>query len=385
MTKILFTLGWTGRKGSLNFLPTYELVRGISAIGEDAHLLVSDRAELPELEREESSDKWLRRVPHDYRTAFGFSRNMSNFLNVNEDYDIYHTNGLSTYVNHLTCTTARRRKRPYLITPYGMLSDYRSRSMADRLLHRVFFSNDVRHASCLRAISMEEGQQFRRLGLENPIACIPWPNYVPLFIDKAVEQGQDYRRKHPDSRRIATVLVNDNDDSLPKVLDAFAAVAGEKDELIVFNCGYVRSTDAARRLISDRRMENVRICEGMADYDNTVVLASCSATVLPANHIFVGPVIARSLLCLTPVIVACDPEWEEVPAMNCGWWCPPDGHHMERLISAALMMDNELLNKKGLNGRKLILSTYDTRVVAAKMLRLYDWLLGKCGKPDFVI
>lgn len=109
MSKILFTIGGEGSSSRLNYLPTFELVQGISMIGKEVHLVVTDRTPIPKTNVDSDSAVWLRIVPHDYRTSIGFSRNMNAYLRKNADYDIYHTNGLCTYLNHLTCVTARQQ------------------------------------------------------------------------------------------------------------------------------------------------------------------------------------------------------------------------------------------------------------------------------------
>ena len=58
---------------------------------------------------------------------------------------------------------------------------------------------------------------------------------------------------------------------------------------------------------------------------------------------------------------------------------------MESFISAAMMMDPALIDKKGANGRRLIMREYAADVIAGRMIRLYDWLLGKADKPGYVI
>lgn len=388
MTKILFTLGSTGNSDYLNYFPTFELVRGISESGQNVHLLVTDNAEFPETAKQEESGKWLRKVKHDYRTSFGFSHNMAAYLRENDDYDIYHTNGLRTHLNHLTCVTARRKNRPYLITPYGMLRDYmpgNRRGLASKLYHRVFFSHDIRNATCLRAINFEEGKQMRDMGLENPIACIPWPNYIPPYLDEAVAIGQKWKKEHPDNRRVASVITDVDFKSLELLIDAFEAVAEPGSELLLIDFGYVSSTARIKEFLKEHNSANVRIVENNSDFDNTALLASCCSTVIPANHIFMGAVLARSLLCLTPVICVYDPSTENVPAIDCGWWCMQDKMAFERMISASLLMDYDVLDQKGQNGRKQVKETYSTEVVVKQMVRVYHWLLGMESKPDYVI
>lgn len=387
MTKILFTLGWAGKKDCISYIPTFELVDGIHNHGQEVHMLVSDQMELPTPALRAGAAQWLKKVRHDYVTPLALTRNMAKYLREHEDYDIYHTNGLRNHLNHLTCATARRRGRPYIITPYGMINDYhdhRHLSLKRRISNKLFFRQDVEKASCLRAINMQEVDNFREMGYTNPIACIPWPNPIPEFLDKAVAKGEQWKKEHPSKRRIASVIVDVAANALDMVIDAFQAVASDNDELLLLNFGYSTSPDKARERVEANLKGNVRIVEPQTDFDNYALLASCSATIIPAHYLYLWPVVAQSLLSLTPVICLYDPETENVPAIDCGWWCPPSRNPLERVISAALLMDPSLLRQKGENGRKLIENKYATEVVAGKMIELYQWLLGEAPKPEFV-
>ena len=300
MTKILFTLGWKDDiKSVYNYYPTFELVRGLSALGQDVHLLAPDNIEMPECARSPEAERWLRLVPNDYRTHMGFSRNMASWLRKEEAYDIYHTNGLNNHLNHLTCATARRLDRPYLITPYGMLDDYHSwhrQKLSYAVYRRFFFNNDIRYASCLRAISEDEAHRLREIGLKNPIACIPWPNEIPDYINQVVEAGKEWKEENSDRRRIAGVLVDTPDGSLLRMINAFTEVAEPKDELVLVDMGYIASAEPIKRFVKERNLKNVKVMERRNEYDTSVMIATCSATVIPGHHLYVGPIVARSLL-----------------------------------------------------------------------------------------
>ena len=302
-------------------------------------------------------------------------------------FDIYHTNGISSAINHLSCSTARRLRKPYIIAPYGMLHDYRPGNrvtLTRRIYHRIFLNHDLQKATCLRAISEEEAYNIRRLGFNNPIAYIPWPNNVPSFLDEAIKEGNEWKKQNPDRRRVATIIVEDEYSDLESIIKAFKKVAKKNDELLLLDFGYSPSTANIKRMVQEQNLGNVRVADS-DDYRNSVLLASSCATVIPSHHQFMGPVIARSLLCLTPAICLHHPEWEEVPPMDCGWWCSPLPQSLENQISTALMMDYELLAEKGRNGRKLILDKYSTEVVSNQMIQLYKWLLGEGPKPSYII
>jgi glycosyltransferase involved in cell wall biosynthesis len=54
------------------------------------------------------------------------------------------------------------------------------------------------------------------------------------------------------------------------------------------------------------------------------------------------------------------------------------------LTEAMQLSDNER-KQMGLNGRKLVEENYSIESVAQKMIQLYEWILYKQEKPDFVL
>jgi glycosyltransferase involved in cell wall biosynthesis len=54
-------------------------------------------------------------------------------------------------------------------------------------------------------------------------------------------------------------------------------------------------------------------------------------------------------------------------------------------LGTAVSMTAEQLKAMGLSGKKLIESKYTWARLAQKTINLYQWLLGQCGKPDFVL
>ena len=98
---------------------TYDLISAMHDIGFPLDLLT--------LEVKNSADKlmgkgedWIKALPNDAVTPYEYSKRIAQYLK-SHDYDLYHTNGLWMYCNHVTCSVARHRRKPYIITPHGML------------------------------------------------------------------------------------------------------------------------------------------------------------------------------------------------------------------------------------------------------------------------
>jgi glycosyltransferase involved in cell wall biosynthesis len=89
--------------------------------------------------------------------------------------DIGHTHGLWMYSSVATLNWHRRTRRPYLISPHGMLDPWALKNSRWKKLiaWRLFEQEHLRAARCLRALCTSEADSMRQLGLKNEIAVIP--------------------------------------------------------------------------------------------------------------------------------------------------------------------------------------------------------------------
>ncbi len=386
--KILHTVGWNGYQPGINFEPTFDLVAAISAAGEEIHLLLPDGAELPRHALDADSERWLRRVPNDMSRYLGRSRNISDYLR-NSSYDIYHTNGLSQFINHATCATARRRNMPYLISPYGMLQKYvgeTKRSLIEKVLGQLYFNRDIRMAACIRIVGPILAQSIRNLGVENPIAVIASPNAVPDFLDEAVAEGREWCAEHPDKKRVGGHIIQYENRDVDVLLHAFADASGPDDELILIMQGNAQYEKLLKEKIRARHLQDrCQLIQRLPLREHFALLASMSVVCLPYNIMSVGTMTAQSLLAETPVICVHDSDWEDLPSFECGWWCPETHDSLTHHISKALMLSEEVSARMGRNGRRMVETKYSGPVVAHQMMQLYRWLLEGGQRPDFVI
>jgi poly(glycerol-phosphate) alpha-glucosyltransferase len=89
--------------------------------------------------------------------------------------DLSHTHGLWRYSSIAARNYSRATRRPYLVSPHGMLDPWalQQSRWKKRLACRLFEREHLRGARCLRALCVSEAQSIRRLKLANDIALIP--------------------------------------------------------------------------------------------------------------------------------------------------------------------------------------------------------------------
>jgi len=108
--------------------------------------------------------------PSGIGSAPGFFTALENFTP-----DICHTHGLWLYPSVAAKNYGRKTKRPYVISPHGMLDPWalKNSRWKKQIAWHLFEAAHLRGASCFRALCQSEGDSIRLLGLKNKIAVIP--------------------------------------------------------------------------------------------------------------------------------------------------------------------------------------------------------------------
>src|SRR5437660_3395218 len=88
---------------------------------------------------------------------------------------LVHDNGLWLPTNHAVVSAARYLKRPLVISPRGMLSEWASthHGWKKKIAWTLFQRRDLHSASALHATSEQEMEDARRAEFRGPVALLP--------------------------------------------------------------------------------------------------------------------------------------------------------------------------------------------------------------------
>lgn len=382
--KVLQTIGGFGAKSGGTSSCTYSLLSAIHCVEPSAQIDILT----PESNNQSdplmgNGEEWIKTFPYDYRTPLALSRNMTDWLQ-ESDYQLYHTNGLWMHINHATCKLARSRKRPYVITPHGMLyPEALRRSVWKKLPMRKFwFDCDVMKASALHATCEMEMQHLRSFGYKGPIALIGNPVDMPDYSSDLANHhilnpnGTLHLgflgRLHP-IKQIENLLKGA---ALSKISDIEILIIGKGDDTYET---FLRE-EAERLGIADR-VKFLGFLNGQGKFEQ---LARLDALFVPSDMENFGMIIPEALIVGTPVMASLGTPWQALNAERCGWWVDASPHSIADVIFDICSLTPEEHKAMGQRGREYILRTYASNKVASQMLSLYRWLLGNAEKPDFV-
>lgn len=363
---------------------TYDLISAMHDIGFPLDLLT--------LEVKNSADKlmgkgedWIKALPNDAVTPYEYSKRIAQYLK-SHDYDLYHTNGLWMYCNHVTCSVARHRRKPYIITPHGMLyPDALHRSYWKKWpLIQLCFRNDIGCADCMHVTCKAEMEHVRNFGYRNPIAIIPNPANLPDYLDEVATAkppflGYDLPRKFGFLGRLHPIKKVEN------LLYGVAKLPSPQDcELVIMGKGDDAYEQFLRSEVARLGLKNVKFSGFVSGREKFEQLAQLSCLFVPSDFENFGMIVTEALSVGTPVMASLGTLWEELNTVGCGWWTDRSPENIATVMHQVLEMPMEDLLTMGEKGRELVHRKYTAPQVARQMQQLYEWLTGNGSQPVFI-
>lgn len=373
--KVLQTIAGLGAHSGGTSTCTYDLLSAMHKIGCDVELMSIKTDDLMG-----RGEQWIKVLPNDIISPYGYSRNMNRFLE-KSDYDLYHTNGMWMHCNHITCAIARKKQKPYIITPHGMLYPQamaRSTWKKQLLLRVGGVDKDLRLASCIHCTCMEEMKHYRDLGYQNPVAVIPNPVPIPSFLgelknDRSVRRIGFLGRLH--SRKNVEALVD--------AWISLGAVVNDA-QLIIMGKGDLQYEQMLKERILQHDLKNVEFAGFVTGREKFDRLASLTALCVPSDFENFGMIVTEALSVGTPVIASLGTPWQELNTEHCGYWVNNDVKTLAETIAKVLNLSSEEISAMGENGKRLVREKYQDIQVAKMMKQLYEWVCYGGNKPDFV-
>ncbi len=382
--KILQTIGGFGAKSGGTSTCTYDLLSAIHGFD------TNDVVDLLTPDVNTTADRlmgcgedWIKCVDNDYKTPVSVSANMTRFLN-GSDYDIYHTNGMWMHINHSTCAIARKKGKPYIITPHGMLyPEALARSAWKKWpLRKLWFDRDIREASCIHVTCEAEMNHVRSFGYDGPIALIGNPVSMPeytaeLFNLKKTNADALWGvaflgRLHP-IKKVENLLYGVY---LSSRRDVKVFIIGKGDEEYERFLRY-----EAKRLGIESQVQFLGFLNGREKYEQLVKM---DALFVPSDMENFGMIIPEALIVGTPVMASLGTPWQALNEEKCGWWVDNSPESIAKVIDDLYKKTPSERMAMGQRGRDYILRTFAAEKVASQMLSLYRWLIAEAPKPEFV-
>ena len=312
-----------------------------------------------------------------------FNTNHLSLDNNNSNIDLFHGNGLWQEAVHVMVKNALKRNISYIISPHGMLEPWSlsQGKLKKQVALKLFQYNDIAKAACIHATAPMEVKSIRALGFKNPIAMIPngidmndFPSELPAK-EKNPKKILFLSRIHPkkgiENLVEAWKLIDNNIRRTWKI-----EIVGNGD------ANYIQSLK--EKIVSEQLSEQIEIKNPVFGAEKIKLFRDANLFVLPTFSENFGIVIAEALASYTPVITTKGAPWEDLDTYKCGWWIDIGVAPLKKVLEEAILHSSVELLAMGENGRKLIEEKYSMESVAKQMIQLYEWVLTKEKKPNFI-
>lgn len=310
------------------------------------------------------------------------------FLSQDTDVDIYHSHGVWVPSVHWIASAARKHGIKYVVNPRGDLELYRInynfiKKMKKMLVWAMYAKKDMQNASCIIATSQQEADAIRHLGISSPIAIIPNGIDFSQFPTEIDHQSHE--------RKVLLFLSRVNPiKGIELLLEAWAKLPEDVrsgwELQIVGNSdpeGYVDSlVEMAEKLNVCESVSFIGPLKGQAKIDKYM---SSDLFILPTYNENFGNVVAEALMCEVPAITTKNTPWSGLESEGCGWWIDLSVDNIISTLNEAMSITDAERFELGKKGRRFVIENYSTDEVAKKTNLVYEWLLGKSEKPDYVI
>ena len=314
-------------------------------------------------------------------TADTFKRTLTDLVNKVE-FDLFHGHGLWQLPVHQMTSVARKKNRPYIISPRGMLEPWslEQSKLKKKLALWLYQYNDIANANCVHATGKMEAENIRKLGFSNPIAVIP--NGIDLL------EFPLHNKTDANSKTILFLSRIHKKKGIELLIEAWHHIEKSlrKEWAIkIAGNGNEEYIKELKNLIINKSFDNeIEIVGPKFGKEKIQSYHQTDLFVLPTYSENFGIVVAEALACGIPVITTKGAPWEELNTYNAGWWIDIGVEPLAKALTDAMQLYDNERKQMGMNGRKLVEEKYSIESVAHKMIQLYEWILYKKEKPEFI-
>jgi glycosyltransferase involved in cell wall biosynthesis len=314
--------------------------------------------------------------------SFGFAPHLSGSLQ-SAGLDLIHVHGIWMYPSIASHHWARRQRRPYVVSPHGMLDSWAvaNSRWKKRIAGALYEHRHLRGAACLHALTAAEAKAIRAYGLRNPVCVIPNGVQIPEHsLQRAEREIQTLLylgRLHPKKGIAALLRAWASARSVPGADNWRLVIAGWDDG------GYLGELQRlAHELSID---DNVAFAGPQFGAEKAVAYARASAFVLPSLSEGLPIAVLEAWASGMPVLMT--PECNLPEGFEAGAAIPIAASHADQICAALNTLFSASpaqLCAMGACGRRLVEQRFSWNRVASEMKQVYGWVLGLGPMPSSV-
>jgi glycosyltransferase involved in cell wall biosynthesis len=293
--------------------------------------------------------------------------------------DVIHNHGLWLLPNMLAGREALRKRKPFIISPRGMLSPvaFAFSRWKKRMAWNLWQGSIVRQASCIHVTSELEYQEVRTFGLANPIAIIPNGIDIP-------EMPLQPRAQDKKTRTVLSLGRIHPKKGLDRLIQSWAKLENDYPNWRLRIIGpteheHDRELHTLATMLGATRVYIEKPVYGDAKKE---VYQNADLFVLPTLSENFGLTIAEALAMGMPAISTKGAPWNGLETENCGWWVEQGVEPLTLALKNAMASPDKVLRVMGANGRAWMARDFSWDRIARDMLGVYRWLMNEGDLPS---
>ena len=293
---------------------------------------------------------------------------------------VVHASGLWDHGSLAVDRTTRMATFPLVVSPRGMLEPWalNHRRLKKSVAMLLWQRRQLARADMLHATSEMECEQFRRLGLRNPVCVIP--NGIDMPAEPTV-----HRPAGTTPRRCLFLSRLHPKKGLPLLLEAWGRARPQGWVLDIAGNAEGGHDRDVEQLIRTLRLDGVRLVGEQSGEAKWRFLAGGDLFVLPSYSENFGIVVAEAMAVGLPVITTRGTPWAVLKDQNLGWWVPATVDGIEAGLRAATAESPDRLAERGRLARDYATQSFAWPAIGTRMAACYAWLLGLGPVPPDVV
>lgn len=352
------------------------LSKGLSLVGIDTTLLTG-RSEEMNTHLVEGSNVTIKIIPQNISSS-----ELERVL-LEGNYELIHAQNLWMPLYHKMANIARKHNIPYIMTPRGCLEPWclKQKKLKKKLALFLYQKKDLQKAACILATANMEAENIRKLGITTPIAIIPNGIDISEYKCRPLEFKQKVKKQILFLSRIhekkgIEFLIKAWQHLNKKYPDWKILIAGNGEE------SYIESL---KIIIKNYSLDHcITIMPPAFGKEKYNLYCESSLFILPSYSENFGMVIAEAMSCGVPTITTNGTPWQELNDNGIGWCIDLNLKTLISTISQAIDLGQDRLFDIGQKCSKHIHDTYQYIEVASKNKAMYEWIINRAPKPDFI-
>lgn len=301
--------------------------------------------------------------------------------------DILHFHGVWTPGNLQVAKYGLKHNIPYVINPRGdteiaRINYNKIKKIKKRIAWYLYGKNIVDNAACIITTSEQERDSIRTLGSKAPVAIIPNGIELDAF-PKVVEH------RHGEKKILLFLSRINPIKGIEFLIDAWALLPDKiRNEWELHIAG---NSDPKNYILSLKEKvqslelhKSIKFIGSLTGEAKMRKYQDSNLFILPTLNENFGNVVAEAMMCECPVITTKNAPWSCLVEDKCGWWIDLNVDNLVKTLKESMSLSDEERHILGKRSRQCIINRYSAHSVAIKTYRLYNWVLGKCDKPEFV-